>query len=132
MSRRAGVVLTSGVALLGAGVYFWLDPAASGLFPKCPVWLSTGWFCPGCGTQRAVHALLHGRILEALSFNLFAVLALPYLAVGLWRMGRRMWTGSSSQRALAPAWTVWLFLAGVLAFTLWRNLGGPIGSWLAP
>ncbi len=54
--------------------------------PKCPFKLLTGLNCPGCGIQRAVHALLHGRFAEAISYNYFLVYSVPYVSsfVVLW------------------------------------------------
>lgn len=40
----------------------------------------TGLECPGCGGQRSVHFLLHGDIMQALRYNSFFVIALPFLA----------------------------------------------------
>jgi hypothetical protein len=65
-------------------VYFLLDPAQSGIFPRCPFLLLTGYECPGCGSQRAIHHLLHLRIGCAFRENaLFAVL-IPYVAMGIY------------------------------------------------
>lgn len=44
----------------------------------------TGWDCPACGGQRALHSLLHGRFGEALRFNPFLVVAVPYLLAVAW------------------------------------------------
>ena len=41
----------------------------------------TGWQCPSCGGQRALHAFLHGQIAEAVSYNLFFIIAIPFLLV---------------------------------------------------
>ncbi|RKV71031.1 MAG: DUF2752 domain-containing protein [Alloprevotella sp.] len=40
---------------------------------------ATGYSCPGCGAQRAIHSLLHGHFAEAISYNYF----LPFVAVFL-------------------------------------------------
>lgn len=48
--------------------------------PKCPVKLVTGLQCPGCGMQRFLHALMHGNLREAVSYNYFLIPVLPYLA----------------------------------------------------
>ena len=49
--------------------------------PKCPVKLLTGYDCPGCGFQRAFHALLHGNLWEAIHYNLFLLIAIPLLCM---------------------------------------------------
>jgi len=36
-------------------------------------------YCPGCGSQRAVSALLHGDIRGAFGYNALAMLASPFL-----------------------------------------------------
>lgn len=56
-----------------------VDPATAWWMPKCPLHLLTGLSCPGCGMQRFLHAMLHGHPLEALHYNYFLVLALPYV-----------------------------------------------------
>lgn len=66
-------------ALLLACLYFWVDPGQSEWVPKCPFRLLTGFDCPACGNQRALHALLHGEWATAWRFNPFALLSLPYI-----------------------------------------------------
>lgn len=123
-------------AILGmAGLMFFLvDPAASPhLFWPCPFHKLTGLYCPGCGGQRALHALLHGRFVDALSRNALAVLiaapiaAYAYVAYACHAFGM----GGIPRLNLS---TRWLMLLGLL-FTLFgvlRNL--PFGPfpWLAP
>ena len=47
--------------------------------PKCMFHELTGLECPACGNQRALHALLHGNIKSAFSYNPLFVISLPYL-----------------------------------------------------
>ena len=57
--------------------YYINDPEVAngeGLFPKCIFYTSTGLHCPGCGSQRAVHDLLHLRIIKALKHNIVIVI----------------------------------------------------------
>lgn len=78
MNQKRRIVFTL-LVLSGGVVLYWLDPARYVFMPKCVFRMLTGWDCPGCGLQRAVHALLHGRFAEALQYNYFLLLALPYV-----------------------------------------------------
>ena len=76
------------VILVIAGIlYYVFNPSSDSWFFKCPFHLITGLQCPGCGTQRAIHCLLHGDAMEALSFNAFIVIIIPFfmlMAIGEW------------------------------------------------
>ena len=64
--------------LLALGiVYYKYDPSASLIFPKCPVMSLTGYPCAGCGSQRAIHSLLHLNLQDAIRYNFLVVLFIP-------------------------------------------------------
>lgn len=65
--------LICGLALL----YFFVDARYSRFFPRCPFFTLTGLYCPGCGSQRAVSALLHGNFITAVHYNALFVASLP-------------------------------------------------------
>lgn len=65
------------IAVLALLCFF--DPSTSAFFPPCPTNALTSLYCPGCGTLRAMHALLHGDVKEALSQNILAVIFIPIL-----------------------------------------------------
>ena len=79
MSRRSVIAMLAVAAVVVAGVviYSTFDPSASRWFPRCPFLMLTGLKCPGCGTQRAIHALLHGDVLSALHFNALLPVSIP-------------------------------------------------------
>jgi len=52
---------------------------ATGFMPRCMFKWATGWDCPGCGSQRAFMALLHGDIVRACTYNLILPPAMVYL-----------------------------------------------------
>lgn len=60
-------------------IYGKLNPENSSLFPKCPFKLLTGYECPGCGSQRAIHYLLNLKIYSAIQANALLVLSIPYI-----------------------------------------------------
>ncbi|MXV38272.1 DUF2752 domain-containing protein [Flavobacteriaceae bacterium Ap0902] len=76
------LIVVGGIFLLGAVFlyYYIFDPSVeNSFFPACTFKESTGLDCVGCGNQRAVHALFHGNILEAIDYNAFFVFFLPFL-----------------------------------------------------
>ena len=59
--------------------YFSVNPNQVDFLLKCPLYKTTGVYCPGCGSQRAAHNLLHGDFLAALQNNLMLILGLAGL-----------------------------------------------------
>lgn len=79
--KRHKMALLFPVILVMAGIiYFVFDPTKTNLpFPKCPMKFITGYDCPSCGVQRAMHCLLHGEFLNALHYNYFMIFSIPLL-----------------------------------------------------
>lgn len=75
--------ITTGVTVVIAAIciYFYFDPADSVFFPRCPFLSVTGFQCPGCGSQRAIHSLLHGDISAAWHYNCMLILFAPLIAL---------------------------------------------------
>lgn len=120
--RRSLVIVLVLAALLVIGViYFALDPSTSGLFPRCTFLSLTGYKCPGCGTQRAIHALLHGDVAGAFKYNALLLVAIPWIALCLYAESRRLRNPRLYARLYAPL-LIWLFLAMVLLWWLLRNI----------
>lgn len=82
--RSHRLLATGMLAVMSALVMLTVfDPATSGVFPPCPVFYFTGWYCPGCGSLRAFHQLLHGNLRAAWAMNPLTVVLMPFLAYGL-------------------------------------------------
>ena len=65
--------------ILGSGliaVYATFNPESLSFFPSCPFHSITGLHCPGCGSQRAIHDLLHLNFFQAFSHNPLIVLGM--------------------------------------------------------
>lgn len=70
MTRKVWPVTTALAVLAAAlALLFFFDPARSRFYPKCMFHELTGLQCPGCGSLRALHALLHGQVRRAFAFN---------------------------------------------------------------
>ena len=102
--------------LIAALILFLFDPEKGG-FPGCPFRSLTGLLCPGCGSQRAVHDILHLRMGQAFKHNALLVSSVPILiiqcSVGSW--GKRTRTPSGSN------YVVYVWLVAILTWAVLRN-----------
>ena len=110
-------------------VFFAFDPSTDGLFPKCPFLLLTGLKCPGCGSQRAVHCLLHFDFAQAFSYNALLVLSLPLIALLGYAEINRKRKPDFYRRIHRPAFIL-TYLAIVIVWTIARNLYDIHGSFI--
>jgi uncharacterized protein DUF2752 len=113
------------IALAGAGslalaILFFFDPARVPIYPLCVFHQLTGLDCPGCGSLRALHALLHGRLVEALHFNALTIASLPLLAWAAIRFARSRFADGPSFD-VRPFW-LWLYLSAWIVFGILRLL----------
>jgi hypothetical protein len=108
------------------------DPAAAS-FPVCPFYAMTGLYCPGCGTLRCLHALLHADLRSAVGYNAMTVLLAPLLLAAWLAIGVAAISGRGSARLWGPPRWLGLALAGtLLVFWVLRNLPVHAFSWMAP
>jgi hypothetical protein len=70
------------LALAFLVIYGKFNPENVIFFPKCIFKTITGFDCPGCGIQRAIHYLLNLEFGNAFRANAFFVLVIPYILVG--------------------------------------------------
>lgn len=104
-------------------LYFFIDPAQSPFAPKCLFHEITGYDCPGCGSQRALHALLHGKFSRAWSFNPFIFIIIPVaVALGLIEAGRARFP-RIYKKVYRPS-TFILIIILIIGWTILRNIVG--------
>ncbi|HTZ43642.1 MAG TPA: DUF2752 domain-containing protein [Jatrophihabitans sp.] len=118
--RRAATAGATAMGLLGL---YLVNPATTHV-PLCPLHALTGWWCPLCGSTRALHELLHGRLGAAVHDNVLLVLGLPLLVL-IWAQ----WAGFRRPVRIPASWA-WAGVVVAAAFAVIRNL--PAGSWLVP
>ncbi len=128
-ARSRAVPLIAGGLLLGGCVTLAIVDPTHGP-PVCPFKAVTGLDCPGCGGTRAAHQLFTGHLGAALSYNVLAVAAMPFILWGLFTSLTAMLGGPRLRGiSLSPGWTR-AALVLVLAFWVLRNLPIAPFSWL--
>ena len=65
----------------GMAVVYRFAPTEYSFYPRCPIYLTTHWLCPGCGSTRALHALLHLDIQGALHYNALFTILFPFVCL---------------------------------------------------
>jgi hypothetical protein len=105
--RIASAVIVAG----GAWVLYAWPPATTPFYPQCVFHAVTGLSCPGCGTTRALHFLLHGRVADAFRMNamLFAIAPVSLLV-------------SRRPAVLKTPWFAWGAFAMLMAWWIGRNI----------
>lgn len=120
-TRDVTAMVLAAVAVALVLFYLFVDPSSSRWVPQCAFLRITGWECPGCGSQRALHALLHGDIAGAWNHNPFAVAALPLIALLAFSSCTRLKYPKLYARIHnVPALIA--LLAATVAWFLYRNL----------
>ena len=105
-------------AFTAALVPLYLFNPANGRFPVCPFHALTGWLCPGCGSQRALHDLMHGNFGEAFRHNALLVVSIPLLAVhAAWGRINKAKRDLSSYNGVVLAWAVL-----IIGWGIFRNI----------
>ena len=125
-----GALTLAGAA---AVVYIYLfDPRVSGYYPICPFFGLTGWHCPGCGSLRALHVLIHGNGFTALGYNAFAVMSLPFVLYSYLSGGMRAFGMKPLPTFFIHHRLIWGILTGIVAFCILRNTPIEPFNFLAP
>jgi len=100
--------------------------------PKCPLYATTGIYCPGCGSQRATHDLLHLHFLQAAKQNILFIIGLAliiyhYVVLGINKIFNKNWN-SLLNHPRVPM----IILIVVSVFWILRNLPMEPFKWLSP
>ncbi len=120
--------------LLALGILYQTPPEENRFAPPCVFHQMTGLHCPGCGSTRAVYALLHLHPQDALRKNALFIVALPF--IGFWSArGVVRWvrgeTPSSPPLLTRPRVSTTI-VSLIFAFAILRNLPWPPFTLLAP
>lgn len=127
VGRIYKIIAATALAAIAAAAIFMVlrhyalhDPL-EGHAPRCMFKLITGYDCPGCGSQRALHAVLNGRFAEAWTANPFVFFAAP---LGLFYISLEAVRKRFPQLHVAATnpFLITFFLLATIIFTIIRNL----------
>ena len=99
------------VAAIGAVILHRFDPASADFYPPCVFHAVTGLQCPGCGTTRALHHLLHGDVAGAFRLNAMLFVVAPFGTLA-----------AASRRFATHPVTGWAAVAVTVAWWILRNV----------
>ena len=117
--RRAHALL---VLALASAIAIAAYPPLGAFLPACPIREHFGILCPGCGGTRALVALAHGRVREAVRLNTLLTMLLPF---GVWfgaETYRRAVRSARFEWPKVPEAAVYGLGAMAIVFAVARNL----------
>lgn len=114
-------MLVISVAVALAVVYYFVDPVEVTWMPRCLWKVATGTDCPGCGSQRMAHALMHGDFRAAWHANAYALCITPVVAAMLCLEFNRERFASLYTKVHSP-WIIGTLVGSMFLWWLLRNL----------
>ena len=126
MAKTGKIVIGAAIGLLlvaAAFMFYLFDPEEMAFFPRCPFLLTTGYECPGCGSQRAIHDMLHLDFKGALAQNALVLFLFPYLFLGYYlAFFNKKHRFPKLEKSLFGKWAAIIVVSGIMIYWVVRNL----------
>ena len=134
MSARR-ILILFGIPLIvigGGAALFFLNPNENSFFPKCSLYVATGYTCPGCGSTRALYHLSHGNVLEAFRLNPGLITLLLLSVTDYTRYAIAVKRAKRFQTLFCNTKLIFTLLGVMLIYGIVRNLPWAPFAGLAP
>lgn len=104
--------------------YYRFDPSdKEELFLSCPSKTFFHLNCPGCGSQRMIHSLLHFEFGQAFSYNPLLFISLPLVAVLCFQFVSNAFFGTCYRIGLLyKNWFVYSLFGVFIVYMIVRNM----------
>lgn len=122
MREKIKTILVIIAILLIFAIIFFSNPESCKLIPKCPFFIITGYYCPGCGTFRSLHNILHGNFSGAIRSNILTVILLPFITYSLINRFIIAIKKQPMPEFHIPAILIWILFGIVIAYWVLRNV----------
>ena len=131
--KRMTILFGIPLLIIGGGVaFFFLNPSEHSFFPKCSLYVATGFSCPGCGSTRALFHLTHGNVLEALRLNPGLMALITLGLTDYIRFVVSVIRGNPFQTLFGRLKLLGALMGVMLVYGVTRNLPWPLFESLAP
>lgn len=124
--QRIGVLARAAAPVAGVAfamaILLRFPPTQYTFYPQCPFYYWLHLKCPGCGTTRALAALLHGHVADALRQNALTTMMAGFAVAYAVICYRRYLRGEEFLWPQLPRLGVYAALAIAILFTIVRNL----------
>ncbi len=104
------------------GIVLRFPPSQYTFYLRCPIYQTLHIECPGCGTTRALAAMLHGNFSAALHFNALTAVMLPLICAYVILCYIRLLRTEPFRWPQLPYVSIYAALAVAVIFTIARNL----------
>ena len=121
MKQRTMTGIMVAAILGGLAIVYQFPPAENSFYPRCPIYLTTHWLCPGCGSTRALHSLLHLDIQSALRYNALFTLLFPIACLWIGFIVYRTMRYDQFPNLAFPRSLAVCLIVTVVLFTIARN-----------
>lgn len=133
ISKRTTIITGCSLFFILLLLYFNYNPAQHAFFLSCPFKSLTGYHCAGCGSQRAIHHLLHFQFYKAFRLNPFMVLSLPLVFYGLGsNIYNYIFHKEHRVQLFYKPWFIYGYFAVAIVYWVLRNIPYTPFSYLAP
>ena len=103
-------------------LYFTINPSNVNFMPKCPLYATTGIYCPGCGSQRALHDILHLNFKGVIRHNLLFLVGILVLIYHFTIEGLLFFTNRKVNNLLYHPKTPIILLVLIIIYWVLRNI----------
>ena len=124
-------IVMSLLCAVGVAALFFGHPSSYPYMPKCPFYLATGLYCPGCGSLRSAHYLMQGNVADSFRNQ---PLFVPLLACIFFLYAKRLYEFRKGTDVLLKGELVFfkIVLVVILVFFVVRNVPHPALDWTRP
>ena len=120
--KRISLILIFLIFAVG-WIFYQFPPQHYSFYPTCIFKNITGLSCPGCGSQRAFHELLHFNLKNAFYYNPIFIILLPYgVILILFRFTSLQKNFPKIYQILTARSLLFLILIVILLFGILRNI----------